>query len=75
MPEKKEAQPLKLGDWVKIRHSGFKRGRIVELWGALGPGGTQVYRVRVRGKPRPMDIDLREDQIVLVPPPDDSATS
>jgi hypothetical protein len=67
MPQKKDAQPLKLGDWVKIRHSGFKRARIVELRGPLAPGGMQVYRVRVRGKPRPMDIELPEDLLVPIP--------
>jgi hypothetical protein len=68
MADKKDTEPLKLGDWVKIRHSGFKRARIVELRGPLGPGGAQIYRVRVRGKPRPMDIEVREDQLVLLPP-------
>lgn len=65
MAVKKVTEPLKLGDLVKIRHSKW-RGRIVELWGALGPGGTQIYRVRVRGTARPVYIDLREDQLVLV---------
>lgn len=44
-------QPLKVGDVVKIRHSDYKRARIVQLRGPLGPGGAQVYRVRVRRKP------------------------
>ena len=66
--EKKATEPLKVGDLVKIRHSGFKRGRIVELWGPLAPGGMQAYRVRVRRKPKPVYIDLREDQLVLIPP-------
>ncbi len=65
--KKKAAEPLKLGDWVKIRHSGDLRGRIVELRGPLGPGGTQIYRVRVRKKPKPAYIEVREDQLVLIP--------
>jgi hypothetical protein len=68
MPDKKPAAPLKLGDWVKIRHSGFKRARIVELRGPLGPNGAQIYRVRVRAKPKPIYIELREDQLELLPP-------
>jgi hypothetical protein len=67
MTMKKGTQALKLGDLVAIPHSGRKRGRIVELWGALGPGGKQVYRVMVRRKPKPVYIDLVEDQLVLIP--------
>jgi hypothetical protein len=44
-----------------------RRGRIVELRGPLGPGGTQIYRVRVRRKPTPVYIELREDQRVPIP--------
>ena len=58
---------LKLGDRVKIRLSGGLSGRIVELRGPLGPGGTQIYRVLVRRKPEPKYIELREDQLMLVP--------
>jgi hypothetical protein len=67
MAVKKVAEPLKLGDLVKIRNYAGKRGRIVELWGPLGPGGMRIYRVRVRQKPKPVYIDLREDQLVLIP--------
>jgi hypothetical protein len=64
-----QVTPLfKLGDRVKIRHYGGQKGRVVELWGPLGPGGVQVYRVRVLGKTKPVYIDLCEDQIVLLPP-------
>ena len=60
----KKASPLfNVGDMVSIRHSGFKRGKIVELWGPLAPGGMQAYRVLVRRKPKPVYIDLREDQL------------
>jgi hypothetical protein len=67
MAPKKPTEPLKLGDRVKIRHSADLRGRIVELRGPLGPGGVQIYRVRVRRKPKPTYIELREDQLVLIP--------
>jgi hypothetical protein len=64
MSENTNGASLKLGDLVKIRGSGFKRARIVELRGGLGPGGQQVYRVRVRSKPTPMDVEVLEEQLV-----------
>lgn len=66
MAVKKPAVPFKVGDRVKIRHSEL-RGRIVGLRGPLGPGGAQIYRVRYRGKPRPAYIEVREDQLLLIP--------
>jgi hypothetical protein len=68
MAVKKTTVPLKLGDLVRIRHSGYRPGRIVELRGPLGPGGVQIYRVRIRGKPNPAYIEVREDQLELIPP-------
>jgi hypothetical protein len=68
MSAKKDAEPFKLGEIVKLRYSGFKRARIIELFGALGPGGKHVYRVRVRSKPTPKDIDVLEDQLIRLPP-------
>jgi hypothetical protein len=67
MAAKRPAVPFKVGDRAKVRHSDRLPGRIVALCGPFGPGGAQVYRVRIRGKPRPMCIELREDQLVLVP--------
>lgn len=57
---------LKLGDLVRIRHSGWECGRIVELRGPLGPNGAQIYRVLVRRKPKPAYIEVREDQLDLI---------
>jgi hypothetical protein len=68
MSAEKAESHLMVGDRVKIPLSGFKKGRVVEVRGPLGPGGKQVYRVRVRRKPSPVDIELTEDQIVLIPP-------
>jgi hypothetical protein len=70
MADKKADEPLKLGDWVKIRHSGFERAKIVELRGPLGPGGAQVYRVRVWGTRKPVYIEVLEDQLMRLPPKD-----
>ncbi len=67
MTKQKPAQLLKLGDRVKIRNSTGMRGQIVELRGPLGPGGVQIYRVRIRRKPKPTYIELREDQLVAIP--------
>jgi hypothetical protein len=66
MAVKKTAVPFKLGDRVKIRDSDL-RGRIVELRGPLGPGGVHIYRVRFRTKPSPGYIEVREDQLALIP--------
>jgi hypothetical protein len=68
MAAKKVTEPFKLGDLVKIRYLEFPRGRIVELRGPLGPGGALVYRVRVRRKPSPLDIEVREDQLIRIEP-------
>ena len=58
---------FKHGDLVRIRDSDFQRVRIVELRGPLGPGGAQIYRVRLRRKPSPSYTEVREDQLELVP--------
>jgi hypothetical protein len=60
------SEPLKLGDRVKIRHTNNLRGRLVELLGPLGPGGTEIYRVRIRGMVKPTYIEVRGDQLEVV---------
>lgn len=67
MTEKKADVSYKRGDRVKIRLSQL-RGRIVEFHGPFGPGGVNLYRVRYRRKPTPAYIDVREDQLILLPP-------
>jgi hypothetical protein len=65
---KKPSEPrFKVGDRVRILHTRWDPGPIVEWRGPLGPGGAQVYRVRYRGKPRPAYVEVCEDQIVLAP--------
>ncbi len=59
--------PLKLGDRVRILRSEGLRGRIVEVRGPLGPGGAEIFRVRVRRKPKPHDIEVRADQLEAIP--------
>jgi hypothetical protein len=65
---KKTVPMFQLGDYVKILHSPYPRARIVELRGPLGPGGAQIYRVRVGGKRDRTYIELRGDQLELLPP-------
>lgn len=67
MAEKTAGPRFKLRDRVKIRFSQM-RGPIVELGGPLGPGGAQLYRVRIRRKPTPAYIDVLEEQLVPLPP-------
>ena len=67
MAREKTTPLLKLGDRVRVLHYPDMRGRIVELRGALGPGGAQIYRVRFPRKPKSMYVELREDQLILIP--------
>lgn len=66
MATTKSSQPLNVGDRVKIRYSDW-RGRIVESRGPLGPGGMLIYRVRVPHTPKPIYVELGEDQLVAIP--------
>lgn len=59
--------PLKIGSLVTIRDSGYRRGKIVEFRGPLGPGGARIYRLLVRGKPKPAYVEVREDQLAIIP--------
>lgn len=67
MAAKNEAAPLKVGALVNIRNSGLRRGRIVEFRGPLGPGGALIYRVRFGRKPTRAYIEVREDQLEVIP--------
>ena len=68
MDTKPEAEPLHVGTFVKLHYSDYKRVKIVEYRGPLGPGGMRIYRVLVRRKPKPSYIEVREDQIEVIPP-------
>ena len=67
MAENNAAGSFKVGMWVSIRDSRFGRARIVELRGPLGPGGAQIYRVRVGKKPVATYLEVREDQLIPIP--------
>jgi len=72
MAKKKPVPTFKLGDYVRIRHSSWPRSRIVELRGPLGPGGCEIYRVRIGPKRDRHYIELRGDQ--LEPYPEEDAS-
>ena len=67
MTTENATDPLKVGTLVKILNSGYRRAKIVEFRGPLGPKGVRIYRVRVRSKPRPAYIEVREDQLEEIP--------
>jgi hypothetical protein len=67
MAKKQVVEDFQVGDWVKISHYGINPGKVIELRGPLGPGGMQIYLVRVRGKGRPKYIELRADQLKRIP--------
>ncbi len=63
----KSSKHWEVGDRVKIRYFFPDQvGRIVELCGPFGPGGVQIYGVRYRLKPKPVYIEVREDQLIPV---------
>lgn len=63
----KQQYAFSLGDYVEILHFGF--GKIIELRGALGPKGAQVYRVVYQRKPRPAYIEVLANQMRPAKPP------
>jgi hypothetical protein len=75
MATQKVSQLFQVGDRVRILRSDDWRGRIVEFRGPLGPGGTLIYRVRIPHKPKPIFIELREDQLAAIPPPPQGTTT
>jgi hypothetical protein len=67
--KRKQQEPIdfQLGDRVQIRYYPDWKGRIVELRGALGPGGVDIYRVRIGRTARPILIEVRGDQLIRLP--------
>src|SRR5271163_4531492 len=65
MSKQKATPILRVGDYVTIPKTTYPNGRIVEARGRLGPGGAQIFRVRIPDKPKPIYIELREDQMEL----------
>lgn len=59
---------FKVGAMVKIRDSGYRKARIVEIRGPLGPNGAIVYRVQVRSRPHAAYTEVLEDQLETVRP-------
>jgi hypothetical protein len=66
--KKYEEKPVwRLFERVGIRYSDWT-GRIVEFRGPLGGNGAQVYRIELRPEPDPSYIEVREDQLIRLPP-------
>ncbi len=59
-------EPLKVGTIVRIVNSGYHRAKVAEYRGPLGPKGARIYRVLVQAKPRPVYIEVREDQLEVL---------
>jgi hypothetical protein len=64
-------EPLRDGTVVKILNSGYGRAWIAEYRGQLGPKGARVYRVLVQKKPRPIHIEVLENQLEVLDDPQD----
>ena len=66
MATQDSTEAFKIGALVKVLNSGYGTARIVEFRGNLGPKGARIYRIRVRLKPSPAYLEVREDQLELV---------
>ena len=62
MPSLDVNAPFQVGDWVNIKNSSYKKVRIAEYRGALGPKGTRVYKIRLKKKPLDY-VEVMEDQL------------
>jgi hypothetical protein len=60
------SEPLKVGTFVKILHSGYERAQIAEYRGPFGPKGARIYSVQVQTEPWLDYIEVREDQLVIL---------
>lgn len=67
MPKVYTTDPLPNGTIVRILNSGYGPAMIVGYCGELGPQGARVYSVRVRKKPRPVDVEVLEEQLEKIP--------
>lgn len=65
---KKSFTTFQVGDRVELRLSGGARGRIIEARGPLGPNGALIYRIKIRKDPKPITLEVRDDQLILLPP-------
>jgi hypothetical protein len=64
---------FKIGDRVRILHSNGTKGRVVELRGPLAPKRMQVYGIRLSKKRNPTYVEVREDQLELLPKKGDTS--
>jgi hypothetical protein len=66
MATQNQIEPSKDGTVVRILNSGYRRAKIAEYRGPLGPNGARVYRVLVERKPRLVYIEVLEDQLEVL---------
>lgn len=66
MTTKNLSDPIPDGTLVEILNSGYARAKVAEYRGPLGPSGVRIYRVLVQRKPRPVYIEVREDQLRIL---------
>lgn len=62
----KHESAIRLGSRVRILHTNGLKGKVVELRGPLGPGGSQIFRIQIRTTPEPGFIEVREDQLEVL---------
>ncbi|HQU45691.1 MAG TPA: hypothetical protein PK867_22950 [Pirellulales bacterium] len=60
------SEPIPDGTLVEILNSGYKRAKVAEYRGPFGPSGARIYRVLVQRKPRPVYIEVRQDQLKVL---------
>ncbi len=65
MPTQNLSEPIPDGTMVELINSGFKRAKVVEYRGPLGPNGARIYRIMVMSKPR-LFTEVREDQLRIL---------
>jgi len=58
-----EALKFKLGDRVRVLHTRYVTGHVIEHRGPLGPRRMQIYRLELHQEPEPAYVEVREDQL------------
>lgn len=67
MATKNLSEPIPDGTLVEVLDSGFKRAKVAEYRGPLGPKGARIYRILVQRKPA-LFMEVREDQLRVLDP-------
>ena len=62
------ALPIQLGSRVRFLAAPELTGKVVEFRGPLGPKGVEIYRIRFLNRPYKSYVEVRGDQIEVLPP-------